>query len=470
MRSVGRGAAVAAVLGVAIVAALSWPFTVDDAYVVLRHAESLVGGGGWAMNAGTPSDGVTGPLWIVPFVVGEVAGLDGMVIAKLAGAVCVVLAVWLVVRSLAGRAGGATAAPAAVVVLAVQPTLGIWSVGGLETGAATLALAVLGLAAVGRGRRSRVAIGIAAASIVWLRPELVPAAAILAAGSRSRGLALGAVAAGVVTVVAFRLAMFGHVLPLAIEAKPGEVGHGLQYAGLGALIVTGIGGAVLAVAGARRRERFLALAIVAHLLVVAVAGGDWMPGFRLLAPVLPLYAYLAGLGVARLLRTRRRVRLGRAGAVLLLALALAAPVLDLVVQLPAARDAGARRERQGRRLARWIRVHASSVALVDVGYLGWASGARVIDLGGITDAEVARRPGGHLSKEIDPGWLESRAPEAIVLHASVRPEVANGMLRTLAAPPVERRVAAMPFVRGRYRVAHVADYAPGYVYVVLVRR
>jgi len=39
-----------------------------------------------------------------------------------------------------------------------------------------------------------------------------------------------------------------------------------------------------------------------------------------------------------------------------------------------------------------------------------------------------------------------------------------------AIETVERRVAAMPFVRLRYRVERVVPYTPGYVYVLLVRR
>jgi hypothetical protein len=106
--------------------------------------------------------------------------------------------------------------------------------------------------------------------------------------------------------------------------------------------------------------------------------------------------------------------------------------------------------------------------MVDVGYLGWASGVRVIDLGGITDAEVARRAGGHLSKEIDAGWLAMREPDTIVLHAAAEPEVGpEGSLRRLASSPVEMRVAAMPWVRANFRVERVVAYAPGYWYVVL---
>ncbi|MBZ0115678.1 MAG: hypothetical protein K8H88_01695, partial [Sandaracinaceae bacterium] len=51
-----------AALGVVIVAALAWPFTIDDAFVTARYAERLARGQGYTMNDGPPTDGVTGPL------------------------------------------------------------------------------------------------------------------------------------------------------------------------------------------------------------------------------------------------------------------------------------------------------------------------------------------------------------------------------------------------------------------------
>jgi hypothetical protein len=195
-----------------------------------------------------------------------------------------------------------------------------------------------------------------------------------------------------------------------------------------------------------------------------------MPGFRLLAPILPVVALLAGTRAARGFTLARTA--ARKGALALAVLvALAVPALDLAVQLPEVRAAGETRERVGRPFARYLAAHARRVALVDVGFLAWVGGFDAVDLGGITEDGVARRPGPHLGKRIDAAWLLARAPDALVLHATVPPEVdADGTLRTLAGYPVERRVAAMPGIRARFRVARVVDYAPGYVYVVLLPR
>jgi len=290
---------------------------------------------------------------------------------------------------------------------------------------------------------------------------------------RAAATAFGVALALGLGVLAYRLAFFGHALPLALAAKPGELAWGVRYAALGALVTTGGAGLALAAfAGGRARggERWLLAAVVVHLCAVALAGGDWMPGFRLLAPILPIVALLAGVRAARgfTLARSRGVRVILALAVLL---AVAVPALDLAAQLPEVRAAGEARERVGRPLARFLAANARNVALVDVGFLAWAGGFDVVDLGGITDDGVARMPGPHLGKRIDAAWLLARAPDALVLHAAVPPEVdADGALRTLAGYPVERRVAAMPEVRARFRVARVVPYAPGYVYVVLLPR
>src|SRR5688500_13111615 len=97
---IAAGGVAGAVVAVGL---LAWGFTVDDAFVVLRHAEHLILGGGWSMNYGEPSDGVTGPLWILPFVAGETLGGDGMAVAKGIGLACAALAAWLVVRAIDAR-------------------------------------------------------------------------------------------------------------------------------------------------------------------------------------------------------------------------------------------------------------------------------------------------------------------------------------------------------------------------------
>jgi hypothetical protein len=153
----------------------------------------------------------------------------------------------------------------------------------------------------------------------------------------------------------------------------------------------------------------------------------------------------------------------------LLVLSCLVPALDLATRMPELRDSTRSRVRAAA-IAHGLHTRAHTVALVDVGYLGYESGVEVIDLAGLTDARIAAMPGGHLSKQIDAAYLERRAPDAIVLHSATAPTVDDeGKLRRFSGFEVEHRVAAMPFVRDHFRVDRVTRYAPHYYYIVLLR-
>jgi arabinofuranosyltransferase len=331
---------------------------------------------------------------------------------------------------------------------------------------------LLTLAALAATRTQAVAgwtLGTCVAALAWLRPELALACGALLASAalrdRRAALIAGLLAVtGAGALLVWRWTLFDDWLPLSARAKSGTLEHGVRYTLTGVVLATSLVGAWLAYLGARHGrgiERVFAAAVAAHLCAVILAGGDWMPGYRLLVPVLPLYAWLAAWGLVRTFASRPR-----AGA-LCLVLALLVPAADLVTRVPELHAAGAS-QRAVTTFARTLGVHARVVALVDVGYLAYASGVEVVDLGGLTDPVIARSPGGHLDKRIASAYLERRKPDALLLHAAEPPRVdRDGRLLALAGYPVERRIAALPFVRARFRVAHVQRYAPGYYYVLL---
>lgn len=465
--------ALLASVGLAAVGVSCWGFTVDDAYIVARYAQHLVDGQGYVMNSGdTPSDGVTGPLWLIPAVLAQAISLDPVVSAKAVGLSCMVLAVFCTVAAARTRSGGRLGAAVTAWLLALQPTLGSWAVGGLETGAATLAVVALWRTSCGRPRP--LAAGCAAGALAWLRPELAPCAAVLLfwlwGRDRRSGLRALAVAAGCASaLVALRLLAFGHPWPLSLAAKPADLASGASYV-LRALLVTtgGLGAALpwLSVTGAgRASDRVLLAALGAHGLSLCLAGGDWMPGFRLLAPVLPIYAYLSGVGFARRFRSGRRYLVSVA-----LLCAICLPMVDLSQRIPQAWETRASRRGVGAELSRVLRGVHGAVAMVDVGYLAYRSGARVVDLGGVTDPEIAFSPGGHLDKHVSGALLRRRGTEAIVLHARRPPRMREGRLVAFDGYPVERRVAATDFVKRHFRVTAVFPYAPGYHYLLLQRQ
>ena len=454
------------------VALLAWPYTVDDAFIVARYARHLASGQGYAMNPGVPSDGVTGPLWVLPPLLALRLGLDPIATAKLLGGSAAAAAVFALLRRMQARALGRSAAPIALVLLAASPSLGTAAVSGLETGLATCLFTLAALALVRNPTMAAWQLGACVAALAWLRPELALGCAALLACALLRDRRAGALAAalalcGVASVIAWRVLLFDDWLPLSVRAKPGPLAHGARYTLTAVVLASSVAGIGLAVLGVRRGgrvERVFAAALGAHLLALVLAGGDWMPGYRLLVPVLPLYAWLAARGLVRAFA--RRPALG----VACLALACAIPLADLVLRVPELHAAGAS-QRAAAGLAARLRAHARVVAMLDVGYLAYASEVEVVDLGGLTDPVIARARGGHLDKRIAPAYVAQRAPDALLLHSAAPPRVdAAGRLLAFAGYPVEQRIAAMPFVRERFRVVHVQRYAPGYYYLLLTVR
>jgi arabinofuranosyltransferase len=451
----------------------AWPYTVDDAYIVAGYARRLATGLGYTRGSDVPSDGVTGPLWLVPGAAGAALGGDPVVAAKLAGLACVAVGAAVLLSRLAARSGGAVVAPLALVLLASQPTTATWGVAGLETGAALLGVVGAILAVTARPGPRWTAAAMAVAVLPWLRPELVVVAGVVVLCAHVRGRRHAwrvsvALCASLALLALFRGVMFGALLPLAFHAKLGTVADGAGYSTRALLVLTGVVGlwlCVMACVRGRSDDRWVAAVAMVHVCAVTFAGGDWMPGFRLYAPVVPCLVWLMAVGAWHALRMR-------AGG-LLVGLTLTAALLtagvDWATRIPDIHASAASREGVGAALADELRRRATRVALVDVGYLGYASGLELIDLGGITDAEVARMRGGHLDKHVTSEWLQRRAPDAIVLHASVAPEIdAQGRLLTLAGYPVERRVAESPWVRARFRAVRVFHYAPHYFYVLLL--
>jgi hypothetical protein len=401
-----------ALLGVAAVAPASllfWGFMVDDALISARYAAHLAAGEGYRFNAGGPiTDGVTPLGWahlLAPF-----AG-DGVLAAYRAAKVIGVASWWLagaVVALAIDRLEGGRAKWLGLALLGTSAPLGAWSAAGMETGL-VMALAALAVSARVFGRELACA-ALAAWVAAW-RPEALPWALTLAlapprrqgqAGpGRSRWLKLAVVAAPAAGVALLRLSLFGHAAPLGAIAKPSTLMHGARYA-LACAILCG----VIALAGRGPRWVLgLQAAVVAHFAAMAIAGGDWMPVSRLAVTALPTLAIAAAALAARGRVLSNALRAG-----------LAVGGQLFVVFTQGAALAGV----EDKRLA-VIREHAPAlaatkvVAALDVGWVGAACDATVVDLAGVTDPEIAVLPGGHTSKRL-PSWLlDARGVERVLL-------------------------------------------------------
>jgi len=90
------------------------------------------------------------------------------------------------------------------------------------------------------------------------------------------------------------------------------------------------------------------------------------------------------------------------------------------------------------------------IAALDVGWVGAASAAAVVDFAGVTDQEVAFFPGGHTSKRIPRAWLFARQPTAIVLLLARGAPLEPAFADSSFSRAVEQRVAGL--VSAEFRV------------------
>jgi len=401
-----------------------WGFSVDDALISLRYAHNIAAGAGYRFDASGPStDGVT-PLPWAPLLVPLSAGGDlvaALERAKVLGVVAWTAAGAALGSALAKRAAGEPRptmhAAVALAVLALAFPVGAWAASGMETGVAT-ALATCAAASFERPRRAALLAGLAAT----LRPEMVVWALFVAGGAaigtpaprraRAVALAVGIAFAPFASCTLVRLVAFGRVSPLALLAKPSDLYHGLVYAGAGSLVVL-LPVLVFAPAALRCASslaKTLAIAALVHLVVVIGVGGDWMPYARLIVPIVPSLA-LVFVDVGRV--AHRASTLARTVIAVVLGCLVAAKAA------PAGRHVHmARKELIAK--ARPVLADAKVVAALDVGWVGAATNARIVDLAGLTDPAIAVLAGGHTSKAVDLAMLLDRDVDTFVIYGEPR--------------------------------------------------
>ena len=447
-----------------LVGAAMWGFTVDDALISVRYARHLADGSGYRFNPGGPStDGVTPLPW--PFVLALLSfgadALTTLVRAKVLGLAAWASSAFLLGRAVARAEARTEARVLALVALGLCLPVAAHSVSGMETGV-VLALAT-SAAVVERSGLAALLAGLAAA----FRPELVPWAVALGAGralaldgGRRSVLRAGALAlAPPVLVVVARLVAFGRAAPLAVLAKPADVGQGAAYVAVG-LLVTLTPLLVLSPALVRAggRPRALAVAAVVHAFAGVAAGGDWMPYARLLAPVAP------GLLLAFVESSPKVPRWSLRGR---WAVSVALGVYLVVKAAPAGRHVMDDRSALVRQATPMLASY-KHVAAVDIGWVSAATEADVVDLAGLTDLSVAVLPGSHTSKHVDPGMLLDRNVDAILFYVE-RPVPEGDGWRDVAYPhAVDTRLARSDLFAEHYApVAFLPLGSDGRGYVLL---
>lgn len=406
----------------------------DDAYITFRYACNLADGHGLVFQTGEPPvEGYSNFLFALLLApsCGQTPDFRPYVTAVLLSALAA-LGALLIFRGIILRDGGGPPADAMVLLAALAPQLWLRVASGLETVPVFLVQIAAWASVVAlRGRPRSVGhgavLGASLAAMVLLRADgFVMAGIVLAylALTRAwRGFCVAGGVSGLVTLGHFlwRHATYGEWLPNTAHVKvagalPARAFKALiQLARIaldeGLLIHLAVLGLAALVTLYRREWRqlsfpvFFGLALVAYWVYV---GGDNMRG-RFLLVIFPL-----GLWQVHRWYARGALR-GRAVAVVLVLLALSQlhPLLT-DARFDYTRDKYDRWITLGRYLATH---HPGATVAVDAaGKIPYFSGLRAIDMLGLNDRHIARRPasrGGVGHGKFDPDYVLSRRPDLI---------------------------------------------------------
>jgi len=462
-------AAVAVGLRAAI--AIGTGFTNEDFLITLRHVENLVAGHGLVYNPGERVLGTTTPLYALFLAGAAQVGLPAAVVGKSVniladGALCLVLCAWL--RDL----GWARAGVWAAFFVAVNPLHARWAVAGMETSLVTLA-GVLALFLLGR-RRELLAYAVLGVLFLlrWDSLLLTGVLTLWLWGRRRREVraagqsrpALRAVPVRGATVFALIAApwvlyatwFYGSPIPVTARAKmtvygwrqpnPVPQAHKLLErlgGNPGYLPATLLALAGLAAVAGRRRRREEAVSgappserpvstLRPAVLWLGVYWLAWLFSKVLLfewyvTPPLPVWEALIAIGAEQELGAlaRRFPTVGR-WTPALLAVPLAVGGAWRTAYLCAENQ---RVEEEVRRpLGLWLREHASpgdTVMLEPIGYVGYYSRLRVLDVIGLVSPQVlpywrhqAAAPLLDIARAFRPEWCVLRPAEVARMRAA----------------------------------------------------
>lgn len=315
---------------------MHWGYTIDDAYITYRYAASFAQGLGLTYNAGEWTKGYSNTLYTLLMVIPEYLNLNTNMFSKALGSCALGLSIWSAFRigqQSLPREEFRWLAPALVASCA---SLTLWSVAGLETGL----LAALALTAVSLRLREQ-ASGrwpwscLVVSAVVLSRPEGIVLYCALAAHSLGLAVLRRQLSAHDVvwlavplTVYAGELAIsqmvYGRPFPQTFYAKVQQPGglaarlaafkepRGYEYVAgmlthnLGWPPFVGLSVFALWGKATRRAGWALALCVLAHftyaVLVKSSSTAFEGPAFRYGTPALPLLLTLISLGFWEVVR------------------------------------------------------------------------------------------------------------------------------------------------------------------------
>ncbi len=417
-----------------------WDFTVDDAYISFRYARNLAEGHGLTYNPGEYVEGYTNFFWTLILAGFIKCQIDPVLVSKILGAL-----------SAYGSLILTYAISQRLMPLRYTPCLATWflstsivfsgyAIFGLETGF-FLFLILLGSWLMLRENDSPDAwpwSGIVFGLAGLTRPEapLFIGMLMLFLGRRfwaAQNLRRGLLFVSIIGAhLAFRFYYYGQWTPNTLSAKTGnieyQVTNGLIYLNnyinhAGIVLWFGLLGLIHALIQKQRALLSLAATALAFSAYIALVGGDWMPLFRFISPIEPLVFILVDAGL-RLILDRKELTINIALAVLLAVVA-----VQRVDTLSGDQQFIIEKEKRfwdtaAGNTANWFLQNGKpgTIAMGDIGYIGYKTNYPVMDLLGLTDPNISKMEGGYTQKT-GSEWLDyifNQAPQYILIISSTR--------------------------------------------------
>ena len=446
-----------------------WFCTWDDSYIIFRYAQNLVNGLGLVFNAGQKVEGYTGFLWV--FLVAGGTGLtsDPILASKVLGILfnlSTLLAGYFLCCAVA--TDKIPMYGLALVLTASNLHFIVGSVSGLETPLFTSILCwslVAYLQAIRATDPRRQAGWCAGASLLFAllvltRPDGVLTYFLLWCHAawifrrQPRNILLFTVPLILVYTPYFlwRWHYYGFFFPNTFYVKRGgtlalfakgaiQTGKFFGYQTGGWFLSGLVGLAVLLLPAVE--TTVLGLAIASRVIFDLWSGGVTPGEFRFLVSALPLIWILTERVVVEVLGSEPRRLALLAGTCALLVVAQSASFWHERRQNIEPVEAGM--EHAHIAVGKWLGSHSpptSTIAVGDIGAIGFWSHANILDLDGLTDTHISHLPGAYSEKR-DSTYVLRQAPNFIVLRASrcspELEEVSFGMDKAVYSDPQFKR-------------------------------
>ncbi|MGI6458427.1 MAG: hypothetical protein ACOX5R_22820 [bacterium] len=427
-------------------------WTLDDAFISFRYAEHFADGLGLVYNPGERVEGYSTFLWVLLLSFFYRVGADTLLAAKVLGVLFSLLTLLLVLFSYRWiREITAETSLTAAFFLGSSGIFLPWQFSGMEVSMYSFLITLTLMVYLGqvRGRESVSACFILVL-LCWLtaltRPEGLLLFAVLVGDqillyclplNRRKLFSVGNTLILPFLFlyggyILWRYSYYGFFLPNTFYAKVGwssaQVLRGLHY--IREFLIPALGLilpfiALLLVKRTMWRNgtvKILLVLLLLFLMYVIVVGGDSMPAFRFLAPVMPLLAILAAMSVTALSLRREIILVYVAGGI---CFNMIITYWDWDIHQHILSD---RVAHHGREVGLWLKERVDDntvIATNAAGSIPYYSGLRAIDMLGLNDLHIAHQEKENMGQgsagheKTDGQYILSRKPDIIQFGSSL---------------------------------------------------